>query len=325
VNEKDLEDTRDAVVIKTQGQNQPQVWQALPFTPAHIQWIQLAYEKAHELTGVSEMATNAQREPGVDSAVAIRAVDNIQSVRFASLSRQQENFMVRWAQLAVHAVSQIAEQTKGKSFFVKWPGAGFLKTLNWKDVSLENDQYVMQIRPVGQTKNEPADREQRAEELLKAGLISQSTYMAIMASTLDVRAGTERQTQQEELISLYIDRWLDATDEQLKSGMYNEEKQIRLVIPPLRWLNMPDAILQAAQGYMRAEIDEAPDEIRQLFLDWLEMAEGLLESQEAKKAAAATALQSAAGMARTSPGVAQAVMQGSRESLQPGVPQQAAA
>jgi len=324
VNEKDLEDTRDACVIKTQGQSQPTVFQALPFTSAHIQWITLAYEKAHELTGVSEMSSTAQKDPGVNSAVAIRAVSKLQSVRFASLSRQQENFMVRWAQLAVNAVTLIAKSTK--NFVVKWPGTGFLKSLDWKDISLENDQYVMQIRPVGQSKNEPADREQRAEELLGAGLISQTTYMAIMSSTLDTRAGTDRQTQQEELVSLYIDRWLDATDEQLASGMYNEDKQIRLVIPPLRWLNMPDAILQVAQGYMRAEIDEAPDEIRQLFLDWLEMAEGVLESQEAKKAAAATAMQSAAAMARTSPGVAQAVMQGYHESPQPqGAPPQAAA
>ena len=309
-----IEETRDTDIWEYDGQAPPQIVSPAPFSEAHIQWITMQWEKGHECPGISEMAAHAQTPQGVTSGTAIRAESGLQNVRFGGLVKAQGNWMIRWAELAVHAVTQIAEQTKAKDFTVKWAGDSFLRQLNWKDISLKDDQYVMQIRPVGEEKNEPSDRMQRAEELLGAGLISQQAYLAVMQTTLDVRASTDRLTKQTELIDVYIDRWLDATDEQLESGWYDIDKRIRLVAPPLKWLMMPDAIMQVAQGYMRAEIDGAPDNIRDLFLEWLAMADSELESQEARKRAAAEAFQSAAQQGGQA-GVAQSIMQQAGPSL----------
>jgi hypothetical protein len=315
-----VEETRDTDLWEYDGALPPQIVSPAPFSPAHIQWIELQWEKAHDCTGVSETAAHGDKSPGVTSAVGMRAETSLQNVRFAGLSRAQGNWMIRWAELAVHAVTQIAERQK--NFSVKWSGNEFLRQLSWEDISLEKDQYVMQIRVTGESKGEPADRAQRAEELLGAGLITQQAYLTIMQTTLDVQGATDRLTKQQELIDIYIDRWLDATDEQLESGWYSEEKGIRLVPPPLKWLLMPDAIMQVAQGYMRAEIDEAPDNIRDLFLQWLAMADAELESQEARKRAAAQAFQSAA-MQGGQAGVAQSIMQQAGPSLnQAPAPQQ---
>ena len=295
VDKSQLEETRDSTIIEYEGPVPPQCVNGEPFGPAHVEWINLFYGKTHELTGISEMAAHGQKDPGLNAAVAIRAVSEIQSDRFAPLTHAQENWMILWAELAINAVHMIAEEKQ--NFEVKWSGGSFLKQLNWKDISLEQDQYVMQIRPVSGNKNEPSDRLQRAEELLGAGLISQQTYLSITQLTLDVHGAADSNTNQRELIDCYIERWLDATDEQLASGKFDESKQIDLVPPPLRWLNMPDAILQVAQAYMKSEIDGAPDAIRQLFIQWLDLAENELESQQARKQAAAQAQQQALSQA----------------------------
>lgn len=307
-----LEETRDATIIPYSGPQPPTYSSPAPFGQEHIEWVNLFYGKAHELTGVSEMAAHGQKSPGVNAAVAIRAVSEIQSDRFAVLTHAQENWMIRWAEVVIHAVHLIAEDKE--DFTVKWSGGSFLKQLNWKDISLEKDLYVMQIRPVSGQKNEPSDRMQRAEELLGSGLISQQTYLSITQLTLDVHGGADANTNQRELIDCYIDRWLDATEEQLASGLYDEKKQIALIPPPLRWLNMPEAILQVAQAYMKSEIDGAPDNIRQCFIQWLDLAEAELESQQARKQATATAQQAALGQAGTAGG-SQAALRGMGDTL----------
>jgi len=317
IDDKLLEETRDATMVPFSGAMQPLWSSPEPFSQAHLEWLNLFYGKAHELTGVSEMAAHAQKEPGITAAVAIRAVSEIQSDRFAVLSHAQEDWMIRWAELAIHAVRLIADENK--NFEVKWSGSNFLKQLNWKEIALERDLYVMQIRPTSALKNEPADRLQRAEEALGQGRISQQAYAAIVSYTLDNRSEEDRLSIQRELLDCYIDRWLDATDEQLKSGMFSEEKQIALVPPPLRWLIMPEAILQVAQAYMKAEIDGAPDEVRQLFIQWLDLAENELESQQARKQAAAQAQQQALAQT-TQAGPAQAALRQLGPILNQGTP-----
>lgn len=315
VDKSQLEETRDSTILEYEGSTPPITVNAEPFGQAHIEWINLFYGKTHELTGVSEMAAHGQKEPGITSGVAIRAVSEIQSDRFAVLTHAQENWMILWAELAINAVHMIAEEKK--NFEVKWSGGSFLKQLNWKDISLTQDQYVMQIRPVSGNKNEPSDRLQRAEELLGAGMISQQTYLSITQLTLDVHGAADANTNQRELIDCYIERWLDATDEQLQSGMFDEDKQIALVPPPLRWLNMPEAILQVAQAYMKSEIDGAPDNIRQLFIQWLDLAENELQSQDARKQAAARAQQQALSQTNQA-GPAQAALQQMGDVLNAG-------
>lgn len=315
VDKSQLEETRDATILEYEGGTPPITVNAEPFGQAHIEWINLFYGKTHELTGVSEMAAHGQKDPGVTAAVAIRAVSEIQSDRFAVLTHAQENWMILWAELAINAVHMIAEEKK--NFEVKWSGGSFLRQLNWKDISLTQDQYVMQIRPVSGQKNEPSDRMQRAEELLGAGMISQQTYLSITQLTLDVHGAADANTNQRELIDCYIERWLDATDEQLQSGMFDEDKQISLVPPPLRWLNMPEAILQVAQAYMKSEIDGAPDNIRQLFIQWLDLAENELQSQDARKQAAARAQQQALSQTNQA-GPAQAALQQMGDVLNAG-------
>jgi hypothetical protein len=56
-----------------------------------------------------------------------------------------------------------------------------------------------------------------------------------------------------------------------------------LVPPPIKYLNLSDGILQVAMAYLQAELDGAPDANRKLFLNWLEMANTLLQQQQQRQ------------------------------------------
>jgi hypothetical protein len=94
-----------------------------------------------------------------------------------------------------------------------------------------------------------------------------------------------------------IERWLDATPEQIATQMYDVDKGIHMVMTDgMKWMRLEDAIVQVADGFMDAVLDDAPDPIKQFFLSWLSMADTAL--QEKQKAAAAAQAAAAGGPAQ---------------------------
>ena len=302
-----LEKTEDCINIPFQGAVAPVVTQAQALNPSMVSWVQMLKSVANDLCGVSEMAQTGSHSEGVDSGKAIRAEAGQQSLRFAWLSKQIENYQLIWARLAIYAIRTIAEEDP--EFYVKWPGAGFLKTIKWSDVDLNDDQFVLQIYSVGGEKNTPPDRLQRAEELYSAGVISLRAYEAITEGSQDIQSQTRSQNVQQEYMSQLIDRWLDASEEQLADpdGWFDKKRGIKLIPPPISYLAVSDAILQVALAYLQAQIDGAPDANQQCFLTWLEMADRVLQQQQERQAK----LQAMAKGAGQAPGGA------------PGMPQQA--
>lgn len=278
-----LEDVKDAQCIAFTGQVPPIFAQAQVVNESLVKWVELNKAMGNDLTGISEMAQTGTKEPGLPSAAAQRAVASQQTKRLAWLGRQVESFQVQWARLVINAVRTVAE--KNPQFDARWPGAGYLRSIKWQDVSLEDDQFVLQIHPTNALKNTPGDRIQRAEELFAKGVIQLATYEAIVSGAQDVQAETREQNVQRELMGRYIDQWLDATDEQLKSGWLNEETGQRLVPPPIKWLDLADASSQVALAYLDAQLDGAPDANCQCFLDWLEMADTMLQQEALRKQA----------------------------------------
>lgn len=277
VDKDELEDTKDAITVEYNGDQPPQMVQAQAINQSMVDWVELQKATANDICGVSDMAQTGDREPGMTSGAAVRAVGAQQTIRFSWLWKQVEAWQVRWATLAVHAVRTIADENP--KFAVRWPGKGFLKSIPWKDVDLTEDQYVIQTYAVGESKGTPQERMQRAEEAFTKGVITIQAYQAIMQGTQDYDSETREQGIQRELVEQYMDNWLDATDEQMASNYIDEDRGIQLVPPPIKYLKLDDAILQVALGYMQAELDGAPDANRKLFLNWLEMADTMLQQQ----------------------------------------------
>lgn len=276
VREEDIRSNEDAINLRYAPGKQPPVYTApQPFGPANVQFLEMNVDKLHDVSGVSEMLSSGDKPAGLTAAVAIRAVEDVQSKRFSVIYRAYEEAFVSLARQTIACVRELA--ATNKDFASRWTGKGFMREIKWSDVDLEEDRYVIQIYPVGEVKNTPADRLQLIQELNAAGKVSDDALLQTI-QYLDSAKELESVSRQRELIESYIDQWLDATPEAEEAGTFRYR-------PPIPWMpSLPDALVQVAQAYLEAEMDEVPDYNKEFFLRFMQEVDLEIQNKETRAA-----------------------------------------
>lgn len=124
----------------------------------------------YERLGVSMLSAGSQKPEGLDSGKALREFNNIESDRFQVLGQKYETFMLDLAKLSIQCAKGIYERTE--NYKVQVPGKKFIEEIDWKDVDLEEDQFVMKVYPVSSLPQDPAGRLQTVQEYMQAGMLS---------------------------------------------------------------------------------------------------------------------------------------------------------
>jgi hypothetical protein len=145
-------------------------------TPALVQTeifqhLENLWRKGFEQSGVSQLSAASVKPPGLDSGVAMREYNDIQSDRFMRFGQRYEEFFLDLARLAIMTVKDITKG--GRSYKVKVPLRGnAMKEVDWKDVNLTDDEYVMRAFPISSLPQDPAGRMQTVVEMVQAGWIT---------------------------------------------------------------------------------------------------------------------------------------------------------
>jgi hypothetical protein len=137
------------------------------------QHLQTLKSSAYEQAGISQLSANSQKPAGLNSGKALREYNDIESDRFMTVGRAYEDFHMQLTRITIDTAKDIFENDK--KLEVKVPGSKFLQTIEWKDVDLDEDEYVMKIFPVSSLPNEPAGRLQTIQEYIQAGFINPRT------------------------------------------------------------------------------------------------------------------------------------------------------
>lgn len=278
VKEGDLEGNDDCVNVHYDAvAGKPEFMSPSPFDQATIEWLRMNIEQCYGLPGVSQMSAQARKDPGVDAAIAMRTIQDVETERLGTQQNGYELFFVDIARHMIACTRELAEKNPGYS--VRWPGESFLKEIKWKDVDLPEDQYIMRPYPVSGMKNTPTDRLQLAQDMFGAGIFSPTALeqsVLYLNSKDHLSGGGDKQ---EKLIERYIESWLDATPETLESGEFKFRS-------PFPYLKLPAAMLQVAEAYVDAQLDDAPDFNLDFFLRWIEQADTTLQERTARQAQA---------------------------------------
>lgn len=264
-------DTVDTGIIRYTGAP-PQLYSPPPFDASHMQWAQTLWGKAFELTGIGQMAATGERQPGMTSGAAIRASASQQDLRFAWLTRQQGDFIVQWARWGNRLLGKLAAD--GVDVMARVPGATSMRRVEYRSLELGEDDFLVQVHPVSESKGSPAARLEEAEELLQRGLLTPQQYAAATSGSLDTPYWRKWSTRQEELVDCYIERWMDATPEDVErvranGGYWDEERGIPMVPTPEMWMDIGAASVQVALSYMEAQMESAPDYVLQYMRTFL--------------------------------------------------------
>lgn len=136
----------------------------------YFQHLQTLKNQAFEQSGISQLSAAAKKPSGLDSGKALREFSDIESERFQAIGQQYQQMFLDLAKITVSIAKEI--YSENKKFSVKVPGKKFIETIQWKDVDLDEDEFVLKMFPVSSLPNDPAGRLQTITEYMQAGMIS---------------------------------------------------------------------------------------------------------------------------------------------------------
>jgi hypothetical protein len=125
--------------------------------------------KAYEQAGVSQLSASSVKPIGLDSGKALREMNDIESDRFITVGRAYERLFIDIAKISIATIKEIAEEGE---YNVVVPDKTKIAEIQWSDVNLSEDKYVMQCFPVSSLPNDPAGRLQTVQEYAQAGFLT---------------------------------------------------------------------------------------------------------------------------------------------------------
>ena len=225
-----------------------------------MQWIMFLHAQAFQLCGVSEMSAASKKPSGLDAAVALREFSDIESERFAVQHQDWEQFTLDFVELSIDLITN---QFGWSGYKVLVPGRRDLLEVDWKDINLSRDAYVMQMWPTSSLPGTPAARLQRVEELRAKGYITDAAAKRLLEFP-DIEA--------EMHLSNAI---IDDADATISAILDNETPELRPLEP---YQNLDMIIERANAAYLFARHRHCPE-------DRLRLLRQLIDTATAQKAA----------------------------------------
>lgn len=195
-------------IIKYQG-TKPEYIVPPTVQPEIFQQYRQLKQDAFEQAGVSQLQATAQKPAGLNSGEAIRSYNDIQTDRFATISKAYSNFYLDVARLVIATAKEI---TSRRSYTVKAKrSGGYLSTISWADVKLDEDAYLMKMFSTANLPNEPSARQQTISEWVQAGMVTPRQAKRLLApdSPLDLRELDSLQSAAEDYLTGMFDALVD--------------------------------------------------------------------------------------------------------------------
>jgi hypothetical protein len=224
----------------------PQVFQPNPVHPAVYQRLNDLATSALNNVGISQMSATSSTPAHLSAAVAIQAVDDIETERFVVFGRSYESWCLDVARLMIAANIEIAEQEGEHA--VKVPMRGTLLDLRWSDVVL--DEFELSVFSSSLLPQSPAGRLDKLKMLWDAELIDRATFLRQLDAP-DLAAELDLETADQMLADEQIEFLLEAPEDTPADRIAN--------VLPIPEMSLAWCIRRAKQKTCRATLDGAPE------------------------------------------------------------------
>jgi len=235
------------------------------YTYEHLERL---WQKAFQQIGISELSAASRKPAGLDSGKALREYNDIETERFVLVGQRYEVFFLRLAKIVVDLSRELYTSEKGQK--VKLKGAKFIRSIDWNEVDLEEDKFIMQAFPTSFLRSTPAGKLQDVQELLQAGLIDRSAALA-MLDFPDLQSFVTLETSSYQTSQMIIESILE-------EGKF---------IAPEPFMDLTSALKMAQNAYMASGIEGAPKDHRELLVTYMEQLKTLIGRMTPKQTPAA--------------------------------------
>lgn len=172
----------------------------------YYQHLQSLKNAAFEQIGISQLSATSTKPAGINSGKGLRELNNIETDRFMLTGQAYENLALDISKLYIWKAKQIF--TREGNYSIRAPGKKFIQSIDWKDVNLEEDEYIMKAFPVSSLPTDPAGRLETINEYEATGKISPRTARKLLDFP-DVEQYTNLQDAQEDYLTMIIDKIID--------------------------------------------------------------------------------------------------------------------
>lgn len=132
------------------------------------------YEKAFEISGISQLNATGQKPAGLDSGVAQRTYQDIQTERFLEVGQNYEEFVVECARQVVRVAKKI-----GGKYKVRAIGKGDVTTIDWSEINL-SEEPTIKVHPTSMIPTTPAGKLQWAQDMINSKVIPPDDVLDIV-------------------------------------------------------------------------------------------------------------------------------------------------
>jgi len=141
-------------------------------------FLETLYQKAFQITGISQLSASSQKPAGLNSGVALREYQDIETERFSLVSQAYEDMFIELGNRCIDLSKELSEINPKLSINVV--GSQLVEEISWSEIQVSKDQFILQLYPASLLPTQPAGRLQRVQELLQAGMINQTTAKSLL-------------------------------------------------------------------------------------------------------------------------------------------------
>lgn len=133
-------------------------------------WVQFLIGSAFQEIGLSQLSASSVKPAGLNSKVALREYNDIETERYAAFAGNWEEFHLEIARQQIDLARDLAKEHPDYGVWAKkGEGVEFIK---WSDIDLKDDSWVMQVFPTSLLGNTPSGRLDRIQDLIELQLLT---------------------------------------------------------------------------------------------------------------------------------------------------------
>jgi len=247
-------------IIPYSGAVPPTVQTFQVIHPEIYQHLEAQMRRGYEIAGVSQLAAQSKNVLGPNaSGAAIRELSDIESERFAVVSQDYDEFYVNLADKMIDLAREAYKTDEGAKLKFTVKGKKFIEQIDWKEIDLDADQFVLELEAGSSLPKSKAGKIQTATDWLQVGAITPQEWRDIIEMP-DLERKREIEKGPEEYIKKVI-------EEMLYEGV---------VIEPEKFDNLSFALKYAILTYSNGKINGAPEERLDLLRQFIEKVDAML-------------------------------------------------
>lgn len=235
------------------GTNPPQFLAPQACSPeiySHLDgWVNWCYQQI----GLTQTAANGSKQAGVNSAIAIRTMVDLESSRYIQVSKNWEQFFVDCAEIIVKLGKKAYQKDPDYKVTYMDKKSKVLRAIPWKKVNMPDDMFVIKCDTVSGFPSTAAGRIQTITDFISQQFISRERGMELLNLDPDLEGEVKLQTSSLRLCEKRLSCMVEDNE------YYHPEK----------YMNLKLALAVSEATYNQLQLDECPNDRLELVRTWI--------------------------------------------------------